>query len=169
MGGRKISVGQWLWNYSFLILVCFYSVMIPSCKKTDKQKAQSAESPKSAIPVDQNQKPLPADFIEFYKKFHSDSAFQMQHIAFPLKGMPNFADPEDMKENEFYFTADQWIIQKQGDPNKNEMSYINLGDVAIEERIQEKENKLIVIRRFGKTFGEWNLIYYAGLNKYKVL
>ena len=169
MNGQKILAGQWHWNYRFLFLACFCFVILTSCKKTEKQKSQSAESTISAIPVDQNAKPLSAEFVEFYNRFHSDSAFQMEHISFPLKGIPDYADPQDMKENEFYFTADQWITQKQCDPKKNEISYINLGNVAIEERIQEKEHNLIVIRRFSKTSDGWRLIYYAGLNKYKSL
>lgn len=29
---------------------------------------------------------LPADFVEFYRRFHSDSLYQIEHINWPLAG-----------------------------------------------------------------------------------
>jgi len=77
------------------------------------------------------------------------------------------ADPEDLADGDFYFTSDQWVIQKKIDSKRNDVEYLNLADILIEERIHENEHNLMVIRRFAKKSGGWELIYYAGLNKYK--
>ena len=167
MNGWMILAWRSPWSYSIMMFICCVSGILISCNNLSKQRNKSLNPAGSVIPVDQNLKQLPADFLEFYNKFHSDSLYQMEHIGFPVKGMPDYADPEDMKENDYYFTADQWVIQKQCDPKTNEISYINLRDILIEERIQEMEHHLMAIRRFAKTSGGWNLIYYAGLNKYK--
>ncbi len=166
--GWKTLDMQLLWNSSVFILLCFITVSIQSCKKNGKPIDQTNESAKIEIPFDQKLKPLPIDFMDFYNKFHSDSMFQIEHIVFPLKGLPDHADPEDVKDEDYYYTSDQWVFQKRCDPQKNTINYINMADIIIEERIEEKEHKLMVIRRFAKTSGGWTLIYYAGLNKYNI-
>ncbi len=34
---------------------------------------------------------VPVDFMDFYMNFHQDSLYQMEHIQFPLRGMPSMA------------------------------------------------------------------------------
>jgi hypothetical protein len=162
MDGKKILAGPLRlkinWCGLFFLSILFFC----TCKNQNQEKQNLQTTNK---PQDDS---LPADFIEFYNKFHLDSLYQMEHIVFPLKGVPDHADPEDIKENEFYFTADQWIIHRKFDPSKNKIEYLILNPIIIEERIIEKEHQLMVIRRFAKTSGGWNLIYYAGINKYKI-
>lgn len=166
MDGRKILAGHLHSKYRWLVLLIWFDVLCISCKNKDQKQAALIES--TSVLKDQNSKPLPADFIDFYQKFHADSIFQMEHIDFPLKGMPDHADPEDMKDD-YYYTSDQWTMHKSFDPKKFSISYLNLSDILIEEKILEKEHNLMIIRRFAKHTGGWSLIYYAGLNKYKAL
>ena len=35
---------------------------------------------------------LPADFVQFFDRFHADSTYQLAHIIFPLLGIPGQAD-----------------------------------------------------------------------------
>lgn len=109
---------------------------------------------------------LPESFRTFYNKFHEDSSYQMEHIVFPLEGLPDHADPEDVKINPFYYTADQWILHKLFDPKTNTLVYLELGGVIIEERITESKYGLTIIRRFANSSSGWRLIYYGGLNRY---
>lgn len=156
------------WSSNYGILLCLLATsLFQSCENTVKKQVQLNDSGHEEIFLDQNKRPLPADFIDFYLKFHSDSLYQVEHIVFPLKGLPDHADPDDVKDGDYFYTSDQWLFQKRCDPKKNSINYIKMADIIIEERIEEKEYKLMVIRRFAKTSGGWTLIYYAGLNKYK--
>jgi hypothetical protein len=137
-------------------------ILISSCRNNESgiravqdQKKNSFES-------------LPEDFKNFYTQFHADSVFQINHIFFPLEGLPNHADPAFIGDEKFFWSADQWIFQKsdfQGD-HTFESDYLNLKDVLIEEKIKDIKNDLTLIRRFAKTGDGWRLIYYAGMNKY---
>jgi hypothetical protein len=166
MIGWKTLVMLLPWKHNNIILVFLFTFLILiSCDNKGNQKFNDIDNNESFF--DQNKKPLPVDFVAFYLKFHSDSLFQIEHIVFPLKGLPDHADPEDVKDEDYYYTSDQWVFQKRSDPNKYSISYILMADIIIEERIVENQYKLMVIRRFAKTSGGWSLIYYAGLNNYK--
>lgn len=145
-----------------LFAVCL--PILESCKPTsNKTPVDSSYSDNSDF------ESLPEDFKSFYLKFHSDSSFQMNHLSFPLAGLPDYADPEFIGNEPYYWSADQWVIQKADFLNSKEyvLSYFSLGGVLIEERIYDKKFDLTIIRRFANSGGSWNLIYYAGLNRYK--
>lgn len=135
--------------YGLLVLLCF----LGACR-------QKSDVSKTEIPG------LPDDFVKFYDQFHSDSLFQMQHIDFPLKGLPDGADPEEKDYDDFFYTSDNWVIHKTFNPQLFSSEFIILADILIEERITEKKYQLMIIRRFAKGSGGWRLIYYAGLNKW---
>ncbi|MBK9108664.1 MAG: DUF4348 domain-containing protein [Saprospiraceae bacterium] len=132
-----------------LLLLCFVS----ACQK---KKA----------PVENTISGLPEDFTAFYEQFHKDSLFQMQHIDFPLKGLPDGADPEEKNFDDFYYTSDNWVMHKTFNPQLFNSEFLILADILIEERITEKKYQLMIIRRFAKGSQGWRLIYYAGLNKW---
>jgi len=139
---------------SFLLLAC-------------KNNSASNATEKTPTAIGQKQfEQLPDDFKAFYIKFHEDSIFQMEHIVFPLEGLPDHADPEDVNVNPYYYTLDQWTLHKLFDPKANSIVYLELGGVIIEERITEKKYGLTIIRRFANSSSGWRLIYYGGLNKY---
>lgn len=114
---------------------------------------------------------LPPDFMPFYSKFHADSAFQMEHIIWPLKGLPDQADAEVIREDHFYFQKDNWRIHHElVDPDGEFDHYFALvDDKLIVERIETAATNLAMERRFAKMNGTWHLIYYSGMNPMKKL
>ncbi len=110
----------------------------------------------------------PADFKAFYQLFHLDSLKQLEFIRFPLKGLPDHADPQDDAASEFYYTSDQWVFHKNPHALKDEFTctYLIVSDILVEEHIVDRRHGLVTIRRFAKTSSGWQLIYYAGVNKY---
>ncbi len=110
---------------------------------------------------------LPAGFADFYQKFHSDSLFQVEHIVFPLEGLPNNADSATVASKTFRWTPETWLMQKQFDFQMSEYKreIVALpGDIVI-ERILHKSGQFGMVRRFALIGGEWHLIYYAGVNR----
>ncbi len=104
------------------------------------------------------------DFDNFYKKFHRDSVYQIEHIRFPLPGFPSFADSMTIVRNDFYWQKEDWSIQNEIDLESSEYKReLNvLGNLAI-ERVFLQEG-VFIERRFLKTNDEWALIYYSDLN-----
>lgn len=153
------------WPLKTAKLVCLgILISLPACRNN---------SSGTTVGLDQNLKgnsyeSLPEDFRMFYDQFHLDSNYQINHIFFPLEGLPNHADPAFIGNEKFFWSADQWIFQKSGfkEDNRFESNYLNLNDVLIEEKIKDIHNGLVLIRRFAKTGDGWRLIYYAGMNKY---
>lgn len=146
---------------TLLIVVSLYAFI--SCKRP-------AQAPpiQSVISEEVNDL-IPKDFYDFYEKFHSDSSFQMNHISFPLEGIPDQADPKFIGDEKFYFTNDNWTIQKniRKDAGDFNVSWKALNPIIIEETAKHKHNDLKIIRRFAKVSDSWRLIYYAGMNMYK--
>lgn len=146
----------------FVFLALMYS-----CNSKNQDTQQQDPSAQSTGSLE-TESALPDGFMEFYKQFHQDSLFQISHIDFPLKGLPQNADPEDPEYDDFYYTQDQWELHLQFDLAQFTRSFVNMADIVIEERITEKKYGLMIIRRFSKGSDGWRLIYYAALNKYKV-
>ncbi|MFK7775259.1 MAG: hypothetical protein AB8F94_24180 [Saprospiraceae bacterium] len=110
---------------------------------------------------------IPSDFLVFYTQFHSDSSYQMQHINFPLEGLPEYADSTILAEGNFRWEKEGWQIHKNLDARKEEFvqNLRLVSDGLIFEFIPTGgEKKLWIERRFMKTNGEWRMIYYSGLN-----
>jgi len=109
---------------------------------------------------------LPDDFVAFYAKFHKDSAYQMEHITFPLEGLPSSSTVNDSVPTKrfFYQRADWKKHNPFTDPSHQyEQWFEVINDRVIEHWIQVKGNNMFIHRRFAKLDGEWYLIYYAGL------
>ncbi len=105
------------------------------------------------------------DFVTFYERFHADSAFQMEHIIFPLPGLPRNAD-STLLVNGFQWERENWIIHRPVDYTNSDFQreFIPFGDDILIEQIHHRRNDLGMIRRWQRSNGEWNLIYYAALN-----
>lgn len=151
-------------SYSTYSIIFLLTLLLTSCKNSVQEKTDHLPVSSESFAADTS---LPQDFFEFYKLFHEDSLFQIIHIDFPLKGLPQNADPEDPNYDDFYYTKDQWEIHKAFDLNQFNREFVNMADIVIEERITEKKYGLMIIRRFSKGSDGWRLIYYAALNKYK--
>ncbi len=109
------------------------------------------------------------DFETFYQKFHSDSAYQMEHIVFPLPGLPAEVDSTTLKAGAFKWQKENWKLHKDlGDNPEFKQEFVALTDDIIIERLSHKRMENVgITRRFSKIGGEWHLIYYAGLNYFE--
>jgi hypothetical protein len=109
---------------------------------------------------------LPADFVTFYEKFHDDSIYQMEHIIFPLAGLPHAESVNDTLPTErFFWQKKEWKKHNPfTDPsNQFEQWFEIINDRVIEHWIQMKGSNMVIHRRFAKLDDGWYLIYYAGL------
>lgn len=111
---------------------------------------------------------LTEDFVQFYNKFHSDSAYQMAHIQFPLEGYPsgNLADSVG-NVADFRWTADKWVMHRL--PQFNDSLYARQFEqpmpIMVNEIIIEKAKNYGTLRRFLKRDNEWFLIFYSDMNR----
>ena len=76
---------------------------------------------------------IPEEFYEFYNKFSSDSAYQMQHIIFPLDGK---SAEDSLRNQAFLWQKDTWIIhQPFDDMGGFSQSWYNVNSVIIEKKL----------------------------------
>lgn len=111
---------------------------------------------------------LPDDFKQFYQKFHSDSIYQMEHIVFPLEGLPDKADASIIASGNFKWQKEDWRMQRAVDFDLSDFTrkIVPVNEVMVVEYIVHKNGQFGMERRFAKLGDEWNLIYYAGLNRF---
>jgi len=109
---------------------------------------------------------LPADFSNFYEEFHADSVYQINHVVFPLQGLPAYADSITMVEGTFRFQKEDWTTHKpfQDETGSFKREFKILGDGFVVEEIKDAQNGIGMQRRFAKRGAEWYLIYYAEIN-----
>ncbi|MCO6478334.1 MAG: DUF4348 domain-containing protein [Phaeodactylibacter sp.] len=118
------------------------------------------------------QEQLPAeyqDFVAFYERFHQDSAYQVEHIIFPLEGLPREADSATIASAAFRWQKEDWRVQRPFNLQSNnfEQQLIPISEGLIIEKIIHKGSGLAMQRRFARLGDEWYLIYYADLNRMK--
>ncbi len=110
---------------------------------------------------------LPADFKDFYKRFHQDSAYQMNHIIFPLQGKPNNAI-KGKDYSDFRWHKSDWVLHKNlGSLLDSYRKVYTVDSTYITEQIYHKTGTYMIERRFSKMAGKWYLVYYAGLTRLK--
>ena len=131
------------------------------CKK-------NAQAKEVVISAEQAQT-LPADFLEFYKKFHSDSLYQMAHIQFPLEGYPSQADEKTVAEGTFRWTADKWLMHRM--EGFSDTLFTRKFESPLPEMVTEilkqRNTPFAMYRRFYKRGNEWMLIFYSDMNAMK--
>ncbi len=133
-------------------------ILITSCNP----KAGAVAEENTAIAADT----LPGDFVTFYDRFHQDSAFQMDHIMFPLEGLPNSSgDNDTLTSDRFFWQKANWKLHKPfTDPGQHFTQWYEVpNDRVIEHWIQMNGTNLYMKRRFAKLEDGWYLIYYQGL------
>ena len=109
---------------------------------------------------------LPRDFAVFFERFHQDSTYQMEHIIFPLEGLPaSTGDGDTLSTSRYFWQRADWKRHKGfTDPgNDFEHWYVVINERIIEHWIQLKGTNLCMRRRFAKLDDGWYLIYYQGL------
>ncbi len=134
-------------------------LFIESCAK---KKAQTENIPEELEAIDT----LPDDFLTFYDRFHTDSLYQMDHIIFPLEGLPHSTgDGDSIITKRFFWQRPDWKKHNHfTDPSGQfEHWYEVLNERVIEHWVQMKGTDLVIHRRFAKLDDEWFLIYYAGM------
>lgn len=138
-----------------------------SCQNTP-QPAQPSVTPSQTSSSDGAH--IPADFLEFYEKFHSDSLYQMAHIVWPLQGLTSEAiDSTHNRRKEVYWQKADWRMHRKIDLSSGDFKSERqmLGDFLIVERISYAAADYGLERRFAKSGagGEWELIYYADMQE----
>jgi hypothetical protein len=107
-----------------------------------------------------------SEFNQFYDKFMQDSLFQVQHIQFPMEGLPDNAAGYERDLPDFRWTAENWRMHRPIDFQKSKFvqNFETLGDELIIENISDRDSGYGMMRRWAKIGGEWSLIYYVGIN-----
>jgi hypothetical protein len=106
-------------------------------------------------------------FTTFFHRFHTDTAFQMEHIIFPLSGIPEYTDSTGSAITSFKWQKEAWIFHQPFEESGFKRSLKEVGDGMIIETIIHEQAKLGMERRFAKMHDGWYLIFYAGLNPIK--
>ena len=109
---------------------------------------------------------FPEDFTEFYDRFHSDSLYQMEHVSFPLSGIP--ALQMQQMDSLYYFQKENWRMHRAIPDSA--IAYHSIEEIdegIIEEEIGLEEKRVTIFRRFSKIGDEWYLIYYMAPNYIK--
>ncbi len=114
------------------------------------------------------------DFDTFYKKFYSDSLFQITRITFPLKGFNSDSyDPELGDKNPPYFWKKKdWTFLHTLDQDKLKDSHEDGVDIyrktikhnsvsMVTEKMYMEESGYSEERKFKKINGKWYLIFYS--------
>lgn len=109
---------------------------------------------------------LPEDFTTFYQRFLTDSLYQIEHIVFPLEGIPDNADSAIVAGGGFRWQKENWVMHKLVDPADSDFDihFETFGDEIVTENLIHRSGQYALVRRFAKQGEAWNLIYYAGLN-----
>ena len=104
---------------------------------------------------------LPGDFTEFYVKFHEDTAYQIDHISFPLQGIRAFSSIDSNVQNKPW-AREEWVYHSRIDPDAGyEVTFDLLTDELITETIVDTSETYAMQRRFAMTSDGWQLIYYV--------
>lgn len=130
--------------------------------------ASSSNTPAQAEYAAQNTDgQLPADFSEFYQKFHTDSLYQVAHIAWPLQGLTSVeADSGLQKKQAIYWELATWRMHRPVDFGTGEFKRALqvLGDELVVEKISYAAANFGLERRFVRdSEGKWELIYYSDM------
>lgn len=139
---------------AIFVVLLFATPILFSCGGGTKQDTEVYEDPELA------------EFAEFYDRFHKDPEYQLEHITFPLEGLPGMADSMMVEGSTFYYKKPGWKILKHVDWDtisgyNRRIEPTGLG--IINEYICT-DDYFCMSRRFAKLHDGWFLIYYADFN-----
>lgn len=134
------------------VLIISFITVLASCNQTGSSTQDESEF---------------REFGAFYEQFHADSIFQIEHIQFPLEGLPAKADSTTMADGSFRWQKEDWKMHKGFDfeSSEYEIQLTPITNSLIVEKIIHKNGNFGIVRRFAKLGDSWYLIYYAGLNR----
>jgi hypothetical protein len=159
---------QWKLKNVAILSMLVWSLVLLSCGG-NQNAPEKAFEPNLEVTPDDSTTELPDDFVKFYDQFHADEAFQLEHITWPLRGLPDKADTSVVNQNDFYYLKEGWKMHhKLRDPEGIFDHYFAIVDPKlIIEKIEMNTTNLSMERRFAKMDGEWMMIYYIGMNPVK--
>ena len=110
---------------------------------------------------------MPPGFLAFYQRFHNDSLYQLEHVIFPLQGIPSDADSSTIVDDNFRWQKEDWIMHHPIEDAGTEFSrsFKKISDELVIENIRVAGGQYGMQRRFSKSGDDWYLIYYAGVNR----
>jgi hypothetical protein len=113
---------------------------------------------------------MPAGFLAFYQQFHDDSLYQLEHVIFPLQGIPAEADSASLADANFRWQRENWILHRPIEESGTDFarSFKKITDEMVIENITVANGQYGMQRRFSKSGDDWYLIYYAGMNRLAV-
>ncbi|MEL6862910.1 MAG: hypothetical protein AAFP19_00765 [Bacteroidota bacterium] len=132
---------------------------------------QVAPSPETDAPIAQtNTANNPQDFDVFFERFHTDSLYQIEHVLFPLQGLPPDVDSITLAEGRFYWQKSDWRMHRPFDDMDGTFirELIPFGDDIMLEQIKDNSGQYGMQRRFAYFDDGWQLIYYSAMNKLRM-
>lgn len=139
----------------YFCCLCLIAALSAGCGGASTSDGQAEE------PVGETEAELPDDFIAFYQKFHSDSAFQWAHVIFPLTSVTQDSSGLD---STITWTRENWVPHMMIVPGE-EWSVdfqMPLNNIVV-EHIYARNGSFSIERRFARSKSDWYLIYYSGL------
>ncbi|WP_159102698.1 DUF4348 domain-containing protein [Flectobacillus major] len=117
------------------------------------------------------------NFNDFYKKFYSDSLFQVSRVVFPLKGFNSDEYDEELgdKNPPYFWKKQGWHflttlekyylkIDKKDWVEEYKKVIKHNKDSTVLEKIYIVDSGYIIERKFKKIKGKWFLIFYSYKN-----
>ncbi len=143
-----------------LFFCCLLTIFLSACGSSEGTEADVDSFNRVKFNED-----LPTDFMQFYMQFHVDSLYQMEHILFPLDGVPPNADKSEVSN--FKWTKEGWLMHKPFNNPDDSFSqeYLSVDDNTVIEYIVDTQAGFGMERRFSKLSGDWYLIHYAAMNQ----
>lgn len=129
-----------------VFIICFILMLL------FKMETDDAPATNDAIEFTE----ITEDFWVFYERFHQDSLFQMEHIAFPLQGKSEL-------EN---WLHSEWTMHRPYDDMNGSFKreFISFEGLVI-EKIKDYTGSYGMERRYSKSNNGWNLIYYEPMKE----
>jgi hypothetical protein len=145
-------------RHLFLLFISLVLLLFACKNKPDSPMIKTTEA------VD-----LPKDFLSFYQQFHTDSAYQISHIQWPLKGekAERTADGRPLKVLTTWEvnTWEMLHLPDLKDPGLKR-KYETISDVMVIERLQYPMVNFGLERQFYKDENnQWNLIFYSEMQE----
>lgn len=139
-----------------VLLIAGGFISMSSCKNKSKQAEE--------IPLYETK-----EFLDFYERFSTDSAFQMEHVAFPLEGIRAPENQTDTTSLSYQWQKEDWKIHTKFDDANGTFSkeMMDLAGKMVIEIISDESGTFSMERRFAKLSDGWNLIFYKEMGKYK--
>jgi len=143
-----------------LTLLFTIILLVFGCKSQNSDSVAEEENTSSLSGV--------PDFDKFYYRFHIDTIFQLEHISFPLEGMPSHYGDLDIDIETYKWQKEDWTHHNLITSKEFESNFQVLDETLITEFIIHEKGTMGMKRRFSKSEDGWFLIYYAGMNPIKI-